>query len=32
MEETDMMLKEVSVVADKITEKGDTLSFNVGSL
>ncbi len=31
MEETDITLKEVSVVADKITEKGDTLSFRVGA-
>lgn len=31
MEETDIMLKEVSVVADKISETGDTLNFRVGA-
>lgn len=31
MEETNMMLKEVSVVADKIAQKGDTLNFRVGA-
>ena len=31
MEATDIMLKEVSVVADKITQRGDTLSFTVGA-
>jgi len=31
MEEADILLKEVSVVAEKISQKGDTLSFIVGA-
>lgn len=31
MEEAHIMLKEVSVVADKISQQGDTLSFRVGA-
>lgn len=31
MEESDILLKEVSVVAEKITQNGDTLNFRVGA-